>query len=36
VSIAFADATHGIIVGGRGYLLRTSDGGAQFKNVFGE
>lgn len=36
VSIAFADATHGIIVGGRGYVLRTTDGGAQFKNVFGE
>lgn len=36
VSIGFADATNGIIVGGRGYLLRTDDSGAHYKNVFGE
>ena len=36
VSIAFVDANNGIVVGGRGYILGTTDGGAHYQNVFGE
>lgn len=36
VSVAFFDDKTGIIAGGRGYVLRTTDGGAHYKNVFGE
>jgi photosystem II stability/assembly factor-like uncharacterized protein len=36
VSIGFTNATNGVIVGGRGYVLRTTDGGEHYKNVFGE
>lgn len=35
-SVAFSDANTGIIVGGRGYVLRTTDGGAHYSKLFGE
>lgn len=35
-AVAFWDAEHGLAVGGRGHLLRTSDGAGHFQRIFGE
>ncbi|HEX5658929.1 MAG TPA: YCF48-related protein [Polyangiales bacterium] len=36
ISAAFVDAQHGVLVGGRGYVVASDDGGQHFKRIFGE